>query len=94
MNGYPRRRPNNMPLIILAVVAIAVVLYFVTKKKDDPFANVSVDSNAGLPPLEAPDPCKGVPDWACAATKLLNPLAQTSVDVYKIKKGVYVPPTR
>jgi len=90
MNGYPPRRPNKMPLIILAVAAIAVVIYFVTKKKEDAYTlppeELAAAEAAGDPP---PDPCKGVPEWACAATKLLNPLAQTTVDVYKIKKGVY-----
>ena len=86
MNGRPPPRPNKMPLIILAVVGVAVVLYFVTKKKEPEFI---IDQTAGLPPA---DPCKGIPEWACATKKLLDPLAKTSVDIYKIKKGVYQPP--
>jgi hypothetical protein len=92
MNGYPQRRPNNMPIIILAIAGIAIAAYFVMKKKkssQDYRDSVPLETAAAAP---APDPCKGVPDWACAATKLLNPLAKTSVDLYSINKGVYQPP--
>lgn len=69
-------KPNPLPLIIGIVVIIGLIYWFMSRKK-----------TPKLPPRQGPlpqvDPCKGIPEWACATAALLNPLAKTSVDVFK-----------
>jgi hypothetical protein len=72
-------KPNPLPLIIGAVVVLGIVA-FVMMKRRRPKA-----PPAKRAPLPVEDPCKDLPDWACGTVALLNPLAKTSVDVFKAK---------
>jgi hypothetical protein len=72
-------KPNPLPLIIGAVVVLGIVAFVVMKKRRPKAPPPSA------PALPVEDPCKDLPDWACGTVALLNPLAKTSVDVFKAK---------
>ena len=70
-------KPNPIPLIIgIVVVFVVIVVFMKTRRRPLP------KEQAKLP---VQDPCEGLPDWACGTVALLNPLAKTSVDIFKAK---------
>ena len=85
---------KNLPLIILGIGVGAVVLYMFLKSRRAGMMTEGMTEEemmaleAGvLPPV---DPClkpdgTRLPDWACGAVALLNPIAKASVDVYRTK---------
>ncbi len=71
------QKPSPLPLIIGGLVVAAIIAVIVIKNRRRP------KPVATLPPVPKADPCEGLTEWACAAVSLLNPLAKTSVDIFK-----------
>ena len=70
------KKPNMVPLIIGVVIVIVIIGFFMSRGRQP-------KETAKLPPRPKADPCEGLPDWACGTLQILDPLAKTSVDVYK-----------
>lgn len=73
------KKPSPLPLIIAGVVVFGIIVFFLTRKK-------RVPKRTARRPIPKEDPCKDLPDWACGTVALLNPLAKTSVDVFKAQQ--------